>query len=751
MSVPRAQHACSTSPKPVTSGNMPGPNTRSTFLITPRRAFADLVVCVLLVVGFSSHAQAVELTDAQLGNRACYDCHGQRRITDLSARERRSMLIPPDDPLAFERMTEPRPGLYTAPDTLSDGPHAALACTDCHGDTVELPHAMTLEPANCTDGCHAPAAAEHRRGIHAEASSKGDTRAPSCADCHGGHDVYPSTDKRSSTYPLNVINLCGDCHSQHNEQTSNGHDETLYVRSYMQSVHGKAINEGGLIVAATCVDCHGGHAVRPSSDTASPINRENVPETCGQCHRGIEDVYAKSIHGQKLAGGDPDAPVCTDCHAAHAISQSATPGFMRDIVGECGQCHDRVANSESGRASLYDTYRMSYHGQVNALGSSRAARCSDCHGAHDILPVADPDSRLHSDNRLQTCARCHKNATAGFAQFMPHADYRDGVNFPILHGVWLYFVVLMSITFGFYGIHSVLWLVRSLIERRRRTTQEAPARHVAQGKAVKRFRKINRVNHALVVVSFFGLTLTGMPLFFSDQAWAKRLAEMLGGGYAAGMWHRFFAMILVVNFVIHVVGVHKRFRKQPARMLLTGPYTLLPRMKDVYDCLGMFRWFFTGKGKPAFDRWTYWEKFDYWAEIVGTFIIGGTGLMLWFPGVFSKFIPGWGFNIATIVHGYEALLAVGFIFTIHFFNANLRPEKFPVDDVIFTGVVSEEELREERPMEYERLKESGELQSLLVPEPPRWQRKAAVVVGVTAMTIGTSMVVLIILAGLGLI
>lgn len=727
---------------------MPGPHTNPNVTTTAGLAAAGfLTLIAFLTTGLSSQVYAVELTEARTRNDRCYNCHGQRRITDLSESERRSMVAPPQDLTVLDRHPEPRPGLFTPPDALLDGPHAAMACTDCHLDSVKLPHAITLKPANCTASCHESAAAEYRRGIHAEAAAAGDTRAPSCANCHGGHDVYPTSDRRSKTYPLNVINLCGDCHSQHHEKTTNGRDETQYVQNYMQSVHGKAVQIAGLVVAATCADCHEGHEVRPAADEVSSINRQQIPETCGQCHRGIEEVYAKSIHGQKLAQGDPDAPVCSDCHTAHAITQAATPGFMRDIVGECGQCHDRIGNG--GKASLYETYRMSYHGQVNELGSSRSARCSDCHGAHDIMPVDDPTSRLHADNRVRTCGACHENSNVRFVQFMPHADYRDGKNFPILHGVWLYFVVLMIVTFVFYGVHSLLWLIRSLIERRRHTTREARLHPAAKGKAIKRFRKISRVNHALVALTFFGLTLTGMPLFFSDQGWAKALTAMLGGGYAAGLWHRFFAIILCINFVVHFVGVYKRFRRQPARKLLTGPYTLLPRMKDVYDCLGMFRWFFTGRGKPAFDRWTYWEKFDYWAEIVGTFIIGGTGLMLWFPGLFSLLIPGWGFNIATVIHGYEALLAVGFIFTIHFFNANLRPEKFPVDDVIFTGVVDEDELRHERPMEYRRLKQSGELESLRVDAPPRWQRRAAVIIGVTAMSIGLTMVTLIVLAGLG--
>jgi len=710
-----------------------------------------VVTCLLVLYLGSAQARAVELTAAQVENNRCYNCHGQHHITDLSVAERRSMVAPPQDRSLLDREPVARVGLFMPPDALMDGPHGALACTDCHQDAQSLPHASKLDQVNCTGACHAAAAVEHRRGIHAEAAVKGDDRAPTCADCHGGHNIYSSSDRMSRTYPLNVIKVCGGCHGEHHETTTNGFDETEYVQSYMESVHGRAIREAGLIVAATCVDCHGGHGIRPSRDESSPVNRAHIPETCGQCHRGIEEVYVTSIHGIKLAEGDPDAPICTDCHVAHAITHAETPGFMRDIIGECGQCHDRLAERNGTARSFYDTYRMSYHGQVNELGSARSARCSDCHGAHEILPASNPDSRIHSDNIVTTCGECHEESNPKFAQFMPHADFRDWKNYPLLAAVWTYFIVLMSVTFGFYGIHSALWLIRSLIEKKRHTTRPIKQHADAQGFAVKRFRKINRINHAFVAITFFGLTLTGMPLLFSDQGWAKALARGMGGVDAAGLWHRVFAVVLVINFVVHFFGVYKRFRKQPAKMLLTGPYTLLPRWKDVTDCLGMFRWFLTGRGKPAFDRWTYWEKFDYWAEIVGTFIIGGTGLMLWFPGLVSKVIPGWTFNVATIVHGYEALLAAGFIFTIHFFNANLRPEKFPVDDVIFTGVVPEDELRHERPAEYHRLKKSGELESMRVPAPPKWARTVSVVVGVSAMGIGLSMVVLIVLAGLGLL
>jgi hypothetical protein len=127
-------------------------------------------------------------------------------------------------------------------------------------------------------------------------------------------------------------------------------------------------------------------------------------------------------------------------------------------------------------------------------------------------------------------------------------------------------------------------------------------------------------------------------------------------------------------------------------------------------------------------------------------IIGGSGLMLWFPEFFARFVPGSVFNIAMLVHGEEALLAVGFIFTIHFFNTHLRPEKFPVDRVIFTGSVTAEELKDERPAEYDRLARADALPSLRVDGPPDWLIRLSSVVAVVAVSSGLALVGFILFA-----
>jgi cytochrome b subunit of formate dehydrogenase len=136
---------------------------------------------------------------------------------------------------------------------------------------------------------------------------------------------------------------------------------------------------------------------------------------------------------------------------------------------------------------------------------------------------------------------------------------------------------------------------------------------------------------------------------------------------------------------------------------------MMPTWQDCRDFVAHNKWFF-GKGpKPQFDRWTYWEKFDYFAVFWGVFIIGASGLIMWFPAFLTRFLPGWIINVSLIIHSDEALLAAGFIFSIHFFNTHFRIEKFPMDTVIFSGRVSKNEMLHERRRWYDRLVASGRL------------------------------------------
>jgi cytochrome b subunit of formate dehydrogenase len=251
-----------------------------------------------------------------------------------------------------------------------------------------------------------------------------------------------------------------------------------------------------------------------------------------------------------------------------------------------------------------------------------------------------------------------------------------------------------------------------------------------------RFTLGQRYLHGLVIVTFLGLAATGMTLRFSDTLWAKDFATGIGGFRTVLFLHKFCALLITAGFLLHLCEVLYRGLVMGERGMFWGANSLVPQPKDLVDIYRHFKWFFWLGPKPRFDRYTYWEKFDYWAVFWGMVIIGVSGYMLWFTAFFARFVPGYLFNVALLVHGEEALLAVWFIFIIHFFNTHLRPEKFPMDSVIFTGRLSGEELRHERPLEYQRLAERHELERIEADEPPRWLDNFARIIAVVAVGTG---------------
>jgi cytochrome b subunit of formate dehydrogenase len=275
---------------------------------------------------------------------------------------------------------------------------------------------------------------------------------------------------------------------------------------------------------------------------------------------------------------------------------------------------------------------------------------------------------------------------------------------------------------------------------------EGSVRHRLQ---FQRFTRLNRALHATLIVSFISLALTGMTLKFSYTSWAAFLSRRLGGFESAGFIHRFAAVTMFGLFVVHLWDLNRKRRAEYGGSfwkLLTGPDTMLFNRKDAEDFVGSLKWFLGRGPRPRYGRWTYWEKFDYFAVFWGIFVIGSTGLMLWFPELFTRVLPGWLINVASIVHSDEALLATGFIFTVHFFNTHLRPEKFPMDTVVFTGRMPVTEFRRDKPAEYDALVAAGKLEENLVePYQPVVIRSIRAFAW-TALAFGTSLVLAIVYA-----
>jgi len=263
-----------------------------------------------------------------------------------------------------------------------------------------------------------------------------------------------------------------------------------------------------------------------------------------------------------------------------------------------------------------------------------------------------------------------------------------------------------------------------------------------------RFTRAQRAMHACMIISFISLATTGLTLKFSYTKWAAMVSRFLGGFQVAGFIHRTAAILMFGVFVAHLyslVKLKKRERK-PWRALLLGPDTMLPTREDLHQFLATMKWFIGMGPRPQYGRWTYWEKFDYFAVFWGIAVIGSTGLTLWFPIFFTRFIPGSFINVATVIHSDEALLATGFIFTVHFFNTHLRPEKFPMDTTIFTGHMPLAELKRDKPLEYEKLVASGQLEEHLEEPQPEIVVKTIRSFAWIALSIGFSIVVWIIYA-----
>jgi len=261
-----------------------------------------------------------------------------------------------------------------------------------------------------------------------------------------------------------------------------------------------------------------------------------------------------------------------------------------------------------------------------------------------------------------------------------------------------------------------------------------------------RFTLGQRYLHGLMMATFLGLAATGMTLRFSERGWAKRMAETAGGFTAVLSLHKLCAVLISAAFLYHIGEILFRAMIKKERGLFWGPNSMIPQPRDIVDLYKQVRWFLWMGPQPEFDHFTYWEKFDYWAVFWGMAIIGVTGYMMWFGPFFARLVPGYVLNIALLIHGEEALLAVWFIFIIHFFNSHLRPEKFPLDPVIFTGRLTAGEYEHERSLDYSRLGDSGALESLRTDPPPLWLKNFSRLIAVVTVGIGFSLLFLTLIA-----
>jgi predicted CXXCH cytochrome family protein len=664
------------------------------------------------------HKENVQNIVANMADRSCLKCHGDENIHKTVDGEKVSLKVD---------RTE-----------MDQHAHKNINCVKCHSDVsahLDRP-CETVGKVDCSS-CHAEVSNNYFASGHGKAYFEKDENAPYCTDCHGSHVVISHEDDTSPVFRTEIPRLCGDCHEKDNMAIQEkGLKELDAYADYSTSVHGKGLEEKGLMVTAICTDCHTTHYMLPEDDLNSSVHPDNVPKTCATCHKPIYDEYMTSEHGRHSKtseGKEHKYPTCVNCHSAHVISDIHQDKFMSEITQQCGSCHEHLA----------ETYFETYHGKAYMLGYNEAARCSDCHGAHNILSVNNPNSMVGIHNIVNTCQSCHPDANERFTGYLTHATHNDKHKYPALYYAFWGMTLLLISVFSFFGLHTLLWLPRSLVERKRHKKPKVDGPQ----KYIRRFSMIQRITHLFVIVSFLLLVLTGMTLKFAYMDWAKVAATMLGGVKIAGLLHRFGAIITFGYFGFHVIYlfVMKYKYKTPWGKFIFGSESLMFNRQDLRDFWATMKWFVRKGPRPAYGRFTYWEKFDYMAVFWGVAVIGFSGLMLWFPEFFAKFLPGWAVNIAQIIHSDEALLAAGFIFTIHFFNTHFRPESFPMDTVIFTGHAPLDHYKMERPKEFEELEKAGKLEEkIITKEFTKWKMIVVKFFGFFFVAVGIGLVILII-------
>ncbi|MBW1980046.1 MAG: cytochrome b/b6 domain-containing protein [Deltaproteobacteria bacterium] len=254
---------------------------------------------------------------------------------------------------------------------------------------------------------------------------------------------------------------------------------------------------------------------------------------------------------------------------------------------------------------------------------------------------------------------------------------------------------------------------------------------------IRRFTPGQRLFHLLLILTFLLQAATGLARLYIQTQWGKSLAWVFGGYEACRTVHIYGGIFLICLFLVHILHiliVKLDWSNLPGSLF--GPDSLIPRPKDIRDFFLHLGWFLGLAKHPRFDRWGYWEKFDYWAVFWGIPLLGITGLLLAYPLYASRIIPGWGLNVALWIHRIEALLAMCHVFVIHFFIAHFRRQNFPMDRAMFEGSIDLESANHERPEWIARLKKAGELEKRLVPGAAPGRLVFFYLFGYAAMAVG---------------
>jgi cytochrome b subunit of formate dehydrogenase len=599
-----------------------------------------------------------------LTNDECLECHRDQSVTKTDAQGKEI-------------------SLYIGAAEFGSSVHGSLGCTDCHSDITELPHPENLARVNCGN-CHSDVQAEYDTSTHGKAMASGNPDAPSCASCHGKHDILPASDPNSRVSAMNLVGTCAHCHANPEVVKMLPVSERAPVSGYMDSVHGRQLLQKGNPNAPNCGTCHTAHHVLPASDPNSSVSKKNLPHTCAQCHASIYEVYSTSVHGVAVAEGNEDSPTCSDCHGEHNIeppTNPTSPVFPSNLAkSTCTRCHSSLvlAQRYGFDANRIASYLQTYHGLASRRGDLSVANCASCHGVHNIYRSSDPRSTVNKANLTTTCGTCHPNANARFASITVHpriSTVPTSKRPPAETVRWIYVLLLVSVIGGMAVHNGLIWWYYVLEKIRRERGK----------RKVRRFTRLEAIEHQLNLIAFFILVFTGFALKFPDASWV-RLTEKLGlTEELRSLTHRVAAIMMITVALIHTG--YLLFTGRGRRELAS----LRPQLRDVGDFLHNMAFHLRRRpDRPVFPRYDYTEKAEYLALIWGTTVMIATGLILWFPNLASRHLPGWAYSVSEVVHYYEAWLAFLAIVVWHFFFVFFHPEIYPINLTFLDGKTTEE-------------------------------------------------------------
>jgi len=365
---------------------------------------------------------------------------------------------------------------------LENSVHKDVDCVMCHedADVEEFPHEV-LEPVNCGI-CHDESQAKFDKGIHGQALQLKALYAPDCKECHGSHNVLSNDSPRSRTYKMNIPVLCGKCHRE-GAPVARTYNITKHniLENYSQSIHGEGLFKKGLIVSATCNDCHGNHLVLPHTSPNSSISVRNIASTCMKCHAEIEEVHTKIIKKELWEKEPGSIPACTDCHPPHKVNVQIIVNTISDrsclkchekedvhkVVNDsiislkvnkediansvhnnitCVKCHSDVSTNlkrpcetaqkvdcSNCHAEVSNIYNSSEHGQAYFKKEKNAPYCTNCHGKHIIKSRYDDTSPTYRASIPKLCGVCHREdgkavEMANLKEVNAYADYSSSVH-----------------------------------------------------------------------------------------------------------------------------------------------------------------------------------------------------------------------------------------------------------------------------------------------------------------------------------